>query len=308
MRYWWVNQNQTYKFEVPAGFLWSPKTRADGGRNYFYMTMEEVRPGDLVFSYCDTYIKAIGVVQRPAVTAPKPDFRTAGSNWSDEGWYVEVEFSELENPIKPKDFMTQIRPLLADKYAPLQENGDGLQGIYLTEISSAFGELLVLLSKADLPAIQHELAPLPEDESEYEINLEIEVRKLEGDLDKIELTKSRRGQGIFKANLRLVENHCRITGVSNIKHLRASHIKPWSVSDNNEKLDGYNGLLLSPHVDHLFDRGFISFKDSGDILVSKELNPKVLEQWSLHSSQNVGEFRAAQCQYLDYHREVVYQS
>ena len=100
------------------------------------MTMEEVRPGDLVFSYCDTYIKAIGVVQRPAVTAPKPDFRTAGSNWADVGWYVEVEFAELENPIRPKDFMNQIRPLLADKYAPLQENGNGLQGIYLTEISA----------------------------------------------------------------------------------------------------------------------------------------------------------------------------
>ena len=308
MRYWWVNQNQTYKFEIPAGFLWSPKTRADGGRNYFYMTMEEVRPGDLVFSYCDTYIKAIGVVQRPAVTAPKPDFRTAGSNWADVGWYVEVEFAELENPVRPKDFMNQIRPLLADKYAPLQENGNGLQGIYLTEISAAFGELLVLLSQADLPNIQQELAPLADDESEYEINLEIEARKLIGDPVKIELTKSRRGQGIFKANLRLVEHRCRITGVSNIKHLRASHIKPWAASDNHEKIDGYNGLLLSPHVDHLFDRGFISFEDSGNVLVSKELNPKVLEQWSLHSSQNVGEFRAAQCHYLDYHRQVIYQS
>ena len=308
MRYWWVNQNQTYKFEVPAGFLWSPKTRADGGRNYFYMTMEEVRAGDLVFSYCNTYIKAIGVVQRPAVTAPKPDFRTAGSNWADVGWYVEVEFAELENPIRPKDFMNQIRPLLADKYAPLQENGNGLQGIYLTEISADFGELLIRFSQADLPTIQQELAPLAEGDSEYEINLEIEARELIGDPVKIELTKSRRGQGIFKANLRLVEHRCRITGVSNIKHLRASHIKPWAASDNHEKIDGYNGLLLSPHVDHLFDRGFISFKDSGVLLVSKELNPKVLEQWSILGSQNVGEFRAAQCQYLDYHRQVIFQS
>ena len=308
MRYWWVNQNQTYKFEVPGGFLWSPKTRADGGRNYFYKTMEEVRPGDLVFSYCDTYIKAIGVVQRSAVTAPKPNFQSAGSNWSDEGWYVEVEYAELNNPIKPKDFMDQIRPLLADKYAPLQENGNGLQGIYLTEISSDFGELLVLLSRADLPTIQHELAPLPEDLSEYEINLEIEARKFEGDLEKIQLTKSRRGQGIFKANVRLIENHCRITGVNNIKHLRASHIKPWAASDNDEKLDGFNGLLLSPHVDHLFDRGFISFKDSGDILVSKELNPRVLEQWSIHTNQNVGEFRSGQCEYLEYHCDVILQA
>jgi len=307
MRYWWVNQNQTYRFEVPGGFLWSPKNRVDGGRNYFYKTMEEVRPGDLVFSYCDTYIKAIGVVQRKAVTAPKPNFRTAGSNWSDEGWYVEVEFVELNYPIKPKDFMDQIRPLLADKYAPLQANGNGLQGIYLTEISSTFGELLILLSRADLPVIQHELAPLPESESEYEINLEIEARKLDGDLEKIQLTKSRRGQGIFKANVRLIEGHCRITGVSNIKHLRAGHIKPWAASNNDEKLDGYNGLLLSPHVDHLFDRGFISFKESGQVLVSKELNPRILEQWSIPANKNVGDFAPGQQEYLTYHRDVVFQ-
>ena len=308
MRYWWVNQNQTYKFEVPGGFLWSPKTRADGARNYFYQTMEEVKPGDLVFSYYETQIQAIGIVQRSAVTAPKPNFRLAGSNWSAVGWYVEVEFSELRNPIKPKEYMDDIRPLLGDKYAPLQSNGNGLQGIYLTEISSKFGELLVLLSRADLAKIQHELAPIMEDDSEYEINLEIEAKKIEGDLEKIQMTKSRRGQGIFKANVRLIENHCRITGVSNIRHLRASHIKPWAVSDNDEKLDGYNGLLLSPHVDHLFDRGFISFQDSGEILVSRELNPTVLDQWSIRASQNVGEFKSGQRTYLDYHREIVFQN
>jgi hypothetical protein len=79
------------------------------------------------------------------------------------------------------------------------------------------------------------------------------------------------------------------------------------VSDNDEKLDGFNGLLLSPHVDHLFDRGFISFKDTGGLLISKELNPKVLEQWAIHSDQNVGKFRDSQCEYLGYHRDVVFQ-
>jgi putative restriction endonuclease len=269
--------------------------------------MEEVVPGDLVFSYCDTVIKAVGVVQRPAVTAPKPNFRTAGSNWSNEGWYVEVEFAELKNQIKPKDHMELIQPLLADKYAPLQANGNGLQGIYLTEISKAFGDLLLLLSKAEIQTIQHELAPLPEDESEYEINLEIQAQKLDGDLEKIQLTKSRRGQGIFKANVRLIENHCRVTGVSNIRHLRASHIKPWAASDNQEKLDGFNGLLLSPHVDHLFDRGFISFKNGGEILISKELNLEVLNQWSISSSKNVGSFTKSQSEYLDFHRDKIFQ-
>jgi len=126
-------------------------------------------------------------------------------------------------------------------------------------------------------------------------------------LEKIQLTKSRRGQGIFKANVRLVEDHCRITGVTNIKHLRASHIKPWSLSDNDEKLDGNNGLLLSPHVDHLFDRGFISFTPHGKLLVSNELNKSVLEKWSISPDQNVGTFSAKQIDYLEFHLDSIFQ-
>jgi putative restriction endonuclease len=308
MRYWWVNQNQTYKFEVPGGFLWSPKRNQNGARNHFYDTMAEVSPGDVVFSFCDTYIKAIGVVQRPAITSPKPDFRTAGSNWSNEGWFVEVEFEEIVDPIRPKDFMVSIAPLLEERYAPLQRNGDGLQGVYLTEISSRFGELLIILSNADLPIIENELRPPPVTESEYEIQLEIEARHLEGDLEKIQITKARRGQGIFKVNVRLVETQCRVTGVTNVRHLRASHIKPWAASDNHEKLDGYNGLLLSPHVDHLFDRGFISFENSGGIIVSPQLSPDVLSRWSIPVSQNVGSFSQHQASYLEYHRDVILQS
>lgn len=308
MRYWWVNQNQTYKYEVSGGFLWSPKTRADGARNHFYRTMEEVKSGDLVFSFCDTYVKAIGVVQRSATTAPKPsNFGGVGTNWSETGWYVEVEFSEIDHPIRPKDFMEKITPLLEDKYAPLQRNGNGLQGVYLTEISREFAELLVALSRSDLPLIQKELAVLPDSESDYEIELEIQARQIEGDLEKIQLTKSRRGQGIFKANVRLLEDHCRVTGVSNIKHLRASHIKPWVKSSNEEKIDGSNGLLLSPHVDHLFDRGFISFENKGGILVSRELNTSVLDDWGIEFPGNVGDFRDSQSEYLEYHRDSVFQ-
>ena len=306
MRFWWVNQNQTYKFEVPGGFLWSPKTRADGGRNYFYECMQEVRPGDVVFSFCDTYIKAIGIAQRSAITSAKPEFRTAGSNWADEGWFVEVEFEEMVKPIKPKDFMPQIIPLLAEKYAPLQADGNGLQGVYLTEVSSEFGQLLIDLSNADLPMIQKDLAIADNTESDYEINLEIQAKSIEGDLEKIALVKARRGQGIFKANVRMIEKSCRVTGVTNIKHLRASHIKPWSASSDHEKVDGYNGLLLSPHVDHLFDRGFISFEDSGDMLISKTLSQSVLDKWSLDSGKNVGKFEQPHHNYLEYHRDVVF--
>lgn len=106
--------------------------------------------------------------------------------------------------------------------------------------------------------------------------------------------------------MRLVEKQCRITGVTSIRHLRASHIKPWSVSNNEEKLDGYNGLLLSPHVDHLFNDGLISFKQSGALLVSTNLSPIVLDQWSIDPHQNVGQFINGQEQYLEFHRDVIF--
>jgi putative restriction endonuclease len=60
-----------------------------------------------------------------------------------------------------------------------------------------------------------------------------------------------------------IERCCRITGVNNLAHLRASHCKPWRDSNNEERLHGENGLLLTPTIDHLFDRGFISFENAG---------------------------------------------
>ena len=51
MQYWWVNQNQTYQFEVPGGYMWSPKTNSNGARNQFYENMTDTTPGDVVFSF-----------------------------------------------------------------------------------------------------------------------------------------------------------------------------------------------------------------------------------------------------------------
>lgn len=82
MRYWWVNQNQTYHHEVQGGYLWSPKRNANGARNPFYESMREVAPGDLIFSFMDTRILAVGIAQSYCWESPKPlEFGTAGQNW-----------------------------------------------------------------------------------------------------------------------------------------------------------------------------------------------------------------------------------
>src|SRR3546814_510706 len=92
---------------------------------------------------------------------------------------------------------------------------------------------------------------------------------------------ARRGQGLFKQNVQRIEAFCRVTKVDRIEHLRASHCKPWRDASNVERLDGDNGLLLTPDVDHLFDRGFISFEDNGTVLVSPRSEEHTSELQSL---------------------------
>lgn len=63
MSYWWVNQKQTHRHEIAGGYLWSPKRRADDTRNQFYENMKVVAPGDVVFCYWETAIRAQGMVR-----------------------------------------------------------------------------------------------------------------------------------------------------------------------------------------------------------------------------------------------------
>jgi putative restriction endonuclease len=69
---------------------------------------------------------------------------------------------------------------------------------------------------------------------------------------------------------------------------------------------GCNGLLLAPHIDHLFDRGWISFSDTGDLLIATGMNLDVLHAWGVSESLNVGPFSPKQAEFLDHHRTNVF--
>ncbi|MBQ4646125.1 MAG: HNH endonuclease [Candidatus Gastranaerophilales bacterium] len=105
--------------------------------------------------------------------------------------------------------------------------------------------------------------------------------------DVLRTTKSRRGQNIFKRNLvnMLDENEhkCAICGcnVSGDQYLIASHIYPWKYSNDEQKTDGNNGLLLCPNHDFLFDSLLISFDEEGKILISEELSQENCEAFCL---------------------------
>src|SRR5581483_6969093 len=101
-------------------------------------------PGDIVFSFVDTRIVALGIAQSYCWESPKPlEFGGTGENWDDRGWKVRVSFTKLLNRVRPKDHMAVLSRLLPSKYSPLQPSGNGLQSVYLAEISQAFAEVVV---------------------------------------------------------------------------------------------------------------------------------------------------------------------
>ena len=318
MRYWWVNQNQTYRHEVPGGYLWSPKVKSDGSINPFYEFMREVAPGDVIFSFCDTRIPAIGIALSTAYEAPKPlEFGSVGAYWDRVGWRVDVRFSELRNPIRPADHIAQIRPYLPSRYSPLRANGAGLQAIYLTEVDEMLAGLLIDLIGSEARSItqgwraQESLlgAPLPGQATWEEHQLQaLRADVTIPDTQREALVLARRGQGLFRARVAAIERKCRVTGVERVEYLRASHCKPWRDATNEERLDGENGLLLTPDVDLLFDRGFISFQNNGDVLLSPVVHDLSLSRMGLPREllQNVGAFTEGQRRYLDFHRDSVF--
>jgi HNH endonuclease len=319
VRYWWVNQNQTYRQEIAGGYLWSPKRNANGARNPFYEFMREVTPGDLVFSFVDTRIVALGTVSSYCYESPKPaEFGGVGLNWEAIGWRVRVNFVSLHEKIRPKDHIELLRGLLPSRYSPLQESGNGIQSIYLTELPLDLANVLIgligkeasMLSARSTESLlqrpmEVENADLEIWEHHIEANIESDTQI--PDTEREALIVARRGQGLFKERVMEIETRCRITGVTNPIHLRASHCKPWRDSDNQERLNGENGLLLTPTIDHLFDRGFISFEDSGVLIVSPVAHVPSLNRMGVETNRivSVGAFTAGQKQFLDYHRESV---
>ena len=295
MRYWWVNQNKTYKAEVGGGYMWSPKSNKDGGFNQFYKNMTEAGVGDIVFSFSNTLIKTVGVVSASACSSEKPkEFGKAGDAWDTDGWLVQVDYEEINNPLKPKNHMDILGPLLPDRYSPIRADGGGNQ-VYLAEISKAMATSLLSL-------IGHQLDVAIEEGEEREIKNRTDIDVTE----KYQLVRSRVGQGQYRKNLERHEAGCRITGIIDKRFLTASHMKPWVKSNDFEKLDGNNGLLLSPHIDRLFDRGYISFQDNGQLIFSPSLPSDVMTAWGLNNPAKVKPLTNKQSFYMNFHRSEIF--
>jgi len=251
--------------------------------------MREVASGDLILSFMDTRILAVGIAQSYCWESPKPlEFGKSGENWEGIGWRVKVHFTELANKVRPKDHIDILRPLLPDKYSPLQPNGNGLQSVYLTDVPTTLAELLIGLIGQEVAPIAMSAAKVTpvsiDDLDSWERKIEQGVANDPSipDTNRLAIIRARKGQGLFKERVGKIESKCRITGV-------ASHCKPWCDSTNEERLNGENGLLLTPSIDHLFDRGFIGFENNGSLVISPVAHRPSLQKMGIETTKVCGE-------------------
>lgn len=123
---------------------------------------------------------------------------------------------------------------------------------------------------------------------------------------KPESSRKRKNQVKYREELYNEFKQCPFTHIDEFKLLIASHIKPHAVSTQKEQADPNNGLMLSPLYDKLFDKGFISFRDNGEILISDWLSPHNKNLISFDYSPGDLFLNAQRKKYLEYHRENVF--
>ena len=120
------------------------------------------------------------------------------------------------------------------------------------------------------------------------------------------LIKARLGQGSFRQNVLEQYPSCPLTGLDIQPLLIASHIKPWSVCNNNERLDPFNGLMLAPNIDALFDKGLITFDTDGTIKIHPTINPENQKRLGISPDMKL-KIRLKSEKYFEYHRNHVFQ-
>lgn len=178
------------------------------------------------------------------------------------------------------------------------------------------GELLYLvtLHQKDKTSIDDEVWKRRNYYSDVEkkVRNEIDENVTLSDTEKKDLVLARRGQGKFRKRVIGMMGKCIFTGVSDPNLLRASHCIPWAECETaSDRLDGYNGLLLTPTYDLLFDQGYISFTDEGRLMIAECLGEENVRIFGLKKDyQYITEGMQVDMRerFLRYHREYIFKS
>lgn len=299
MNYFLVFQNQSYKEEREGGYLWAPQKNDKGQTFHHWTDMKLIRKNDIIFnSYMGKLVSVI-IAKEHCKEHDKPNglkqFR-----WEKKGWLVNGEYIDLAIPIRYKDYLDEILRLQGKKYAPFNKRG-GNTG-YLFRVSKELADFLFNIIELT-NGLSRERFKLEEEET-FIKNIENGL-DLMNSLDKTEketVIKSRIGHSSFKKALLAIDKKCKICGMSDERFLIASHIKPWSKSNNKERLDINNGLLLCPNHDTLFDKRFITFDEKGKIMIKDAIDEKTKDLLNIDDTIQIN-LNNQQQVYMSWHRE-----
>lgn len=289
MAYWWVSQNQTFKQEREGGYLWAPKSGSTGVIFTHWSNMTLVRPGDIIFSYARQAIGAIGVASNAAYDAAQPD--EFANVWQTEGRKIDVTYRIINPPVPLETFVDDLIPLLPERNSPITRRKTGVQG-YLFAIPAKAGRLIC-------ERLGY-VASLDDMVADALVQTVPDVTTREA------LVKARVGQGKWRSDLLAYwSGRCAVTGLGIEALLRASHIKPWRDSDNTERLNLMNGLMLVAAYDAAFDAGLIGFDDSGCVLISPQLPADNLLAAGVSATAKLSSVSDAHRGFLAHHRDNV---
>lgn len=294
MQFWWVSQNKTWKHERKGEYLWAPYEGADGVDRYYWRNMEEIQSGDVIFSYQGKKIRAVSIAKYDCYPDKIPPEFGVDAPWKAEGRRVDAEYKDLDNPILLDDMEELLSPYLNDAQFPIKKNGKGGKEGYLFRVNRIVGEdILAMCDLSHLPSISEEersFSELPP--------REITSRK--------RLIDARVGQGYFRKQLIRNWGTCAVTGTGNTAMLTASHIKPWKWSNNYQRLDPNNGLLLTPAYDRAFDKGLITFDERGSLIPSTSIDSADLLRSGIQPLARLRSYNDSIEGYMDFHRQRVF--
>lgn len=233
---------------------------------------------EYVMSYFETWMRQKGLSES-SITKYAGAMTGAMTLWARQNSIVSYSLADITNSREFETVANRIRAL--DIFKQRDRTGHQMYSSALSQYASY-------------------LAESPSDPIENDIDSIIESKTLSV-TEKAALIKIRIGQGSFRGKLINYWKACSATGFTDVDLLIASHIKPWAECDNVERIDVYNGFLLLPNLDRAFELGYISFSDTGAILISPSLgNPSML---GIDPSTRIA-VKPQHKKYLTYHRRI----
>lgn len=141
MNYFFVFQNKSFNEERKGGYLWAPQRNKSGMTFHHWTEMTNVRKGDIVFNSFNSKMVSVIVAKEDYKTHEKPVELDQLENWEKDGWIVNAEYYDLEQPFVYKEYIEEIFKLQGDIYAPFNVLRRGNTG-YLFRVTEELANYL----------------------------------------------------------------------------------------------------------------------------------------------------------------------